>query len=136
MTLPNRRNLLVLGAATVGGMGMGGTSTCSTAAATILPAVIDDIQAAVAAVCGFVPDVATLLTLLSVFPGIGGVATVAGPIVTEVSNFLCTAFMQQGGAPAAVAAAAAKTTLSMKLAAGSTPIHGLIAVPNGKMVKF
>ena len=138
MTPTNRRNLLLGSAAVVAGTSLGGMSGCpsSTTVASILPAVIDDIQSTVATICGFVPDVATLLTILSVFPGIGGVATIAGPLLTEVADFLCTAFKDQGGAPAAVAAAAGGRALSMKLKASTAPIHGLIPGSSGKIVKF
>jgi hypothetical protein len=137
MTPTNRRNLLLGSAAVVAGTSLGGMSGCpSSTVATILPTVIDDIQSTVATICGFVPDVATLLTILSVFPGIGGVATIASPLLTEVANFLCTAFKDQGGAPAAVAAAAGGPALSMKLKASTAPIHGLIPGPSGKIVKF
>ncbi len=78
MTLTNRRALLLVGAATIGGMGMGGTSTCTPSSATTLTQqVIDAIQAAVATACGFVPSVATLLAVVSMFPGIGGAAAIA-----------------------------------------------------------
>jgi hypothetical protein len=115
-------------------MGMGGTSTCSTSAATLTQQVIDAIQAAVATTCGFIPNVATLLSIISMFPGIGGAATIAADLLAQVSGFLCTQFHAQGGAAAAVA----KKPMNMSLAGGSTvPIHGLVVDPNtGKYVQF
>ena len=135
MTSTNRRHMLLASVAVIGGMGMGGTSTCSTTPPTqILQQVIDAIQAAVATACGFVPNVATLLSILSMFPGIGGVATIAASLLTEVSNFLCAQFHAQGGAAEAVA----KKPMNMTLSGGSTvPIHGLIVDPStGKFVQF
>jgi hypothetical protein len=136
MTPTNRRNLLLAGAAVVAGTSLGGMSGCpsNTTPQQVLQGVIDAIQAAVATACGFVPSVATLLAILSAFPGIGGVATIADSLLTEVSTFLCTQFHAQGGATAAVA----QKTLTGKLKDGSSvPLHGLVVDPaTGKFVRF
>jgi hypothetical protein len=136
MTPTNRRNLFLGSAAVVAGMSVGGMSSCppSTSVTTLLPGVIDAIQKAVATVCGFVPDVASLLAILAMFPGIGGVASIAQPLLTEVSSFLCAAFHAQGGAAAAVA----KKPMTAKLKDGAAvTIHGLVFDPaTGKFVEF
>jgi uncharacterized BrkB/YihY/UPF0761 family membrane protein len=134
MSTSNRRTLLLSGAAVIAGMSVGGASSCSTTPETILPAVIDAIQKAVATGCSYVPAVETLIALLSMFPGLSGVATIAEPLLTEVSNFLCAQFQAAGGVPAAVAA----KTLSATLKGGTTvPLHGLTwDPPTGKFVSF
>jgi hypothetical protein len=137
MNITNRRALLITGVAVVGGMGMGGASTCTTGTnglPTISPAIIDAIQKAVATGCSYVPAAETLLALLAMFPGIGGVTAIAGPLLTEVTNFLCQSFHAGGGVPAVLA----KKSLSAALKGGSSaPIHGLVwDAGAGKFVEF
>jgi len=71
MTLTNRRALLLFGAATVGGMGMGGTSSCSS---TLDPAVIAaDIKTA----CGIAVVAATIAQIINAGVGMSAQAIIS-----------------------------------------------------------
>lgn len=86
----NRRNLVLAGAAVIGGMGMGGTSTCSTSTG-IDPAVLDKINQIIAGSCNAIGMAATIAAMVgAMFPGIGAAALTVGQIA-EVAKAFCDA---------------------------------------------
>lgn len=135
----NRRALLMVGAAVLAGSAVGSVAGCGTTSTTpsLTQPVIDAIQKGVAKICSFVPDVRTLIALISKFPGLNGLGDVANnPLLTEVISFLCGEFHAGGGTEAVVNGKPPK--LRMKEGAEPTvPCHGLVWDPKtGKFVEF
>lgn len=114
-----RRKLLLGSAAVVAGISVGGMGKCSMVPVAdgkqILQPVIDAIQAGVATFCGWVPNVATLITLaLSAFPALVNAITVPAELLKEAVDFLCSLFHGGGGTQAAIASVTAAATPGLK----------------------
>jgi len=95
MTPTNRRALLLMGAATIGGMGMGGASTCST---SLDPAAIAN---AIKIACGIAVPAATVLEVIN---------AAAGATASMIISLVCSSYKN---------AAMAHASSNGKLAAGT-----------------
>jgi hypothetical protein len=90
MTPTNRRALLLMGAATIGGMGMGGTSTCSS---TLDPAAIAN---AIKIACGIAVPAATVLEVIN---------AAAGATAAMIISLVCSSYKNASAAQAGKLAA-------------------------------
>lgn len=139
-----RREILLKSSAVVTALAVGATvgqiPSCSTGTSptTILPAVLDELQKAVAGVCPVIPAVTTLVSVVAAaFPAVAGVATITSAVAQEIANTVCKLVEQSGATQAASANANNKLggSYSAKLGDKEVPIHGFHIV-NGKPVWF
>jgi hypothetical protein len=124
------------------------TAAATTAGCNLVPgpttptgltaAVIDAIQKAVAEGCAFIPNVATLLAIVSKFPVIGGAASITAEVLGLITTFLCSSFKGAGGVEHALAGHTLKMTFKDDKGTDTTAeCHGLVwDVKQGKFVSF
>lgn len=119
-----RRNVLLAGVAVIGGMGMGGTSSCSTSTG-IDPALLDKINQVIAGTCNAVAMASTIVALVAaMFPGLTAAAVTVAQI-SQIAEAFCRAIQQPPQAG----------KYSTKLGGSDIEVHGWI-VKDSKVVQF
>lgn len=120
-----RRNALLVGAAAIGGMGMGGTSSCSSSTGGIDPALIDKINQVIAGTCNAVGMAATIAALVTaIIPGLTAAsATVAQ--ISQIAEAFCNAISKPPQAG----------KYSTKFGGSEIEVHGWI-VKDNKVTQF
>jgi hypothetical protein len=96
--IQTRRGMLMGSAGlAIAGVSMGQLAGCSTTPSTVIPAVIDIIQKAVAGLCSIVPVVQTVVdVIVAVFPAAAGVATITDALAAQIAQYVCTLFTTAG----------------------------------------
>lgn len=122
------------------GAAVGQIPSCSTTTSgtSIVPAVLDELQKAVAAVCPVIPAVTTLVSVVAAaFPAVAGVATITSEVAQQVANTVCKLVEQSGAAQAATTNNNSKLggSYTAKLGDKEVAVHGFHIV-NGKPVWF
>jgi hypothetical protein len=124
----NRRELMrsaaLLPTAVVAGGATGAIATCSSPGGIqIDPAILVEINKAVASGCNFIPAITTVIAVVNaLFPAVNGATSIAESVITQIAGTLCKNAPMSGklGAPLVVGDS-------------QIPVHGWV-VADGKLV--